>query len=127
MALILCCLPGLSGYDATLASGIDRTEASGTAAGRLQLPNTQAAANSRDGALNPSSRLLTQISRSGTPPQQTTDASDSSAPVAALVSAPSIHDLRTPISGQGYETHGLCLLIHCTATPYSPRSPPLLA
>lgn len=125
LTLILCCLPGMSLYDAALAFDSDPAGAPATAAGMQQPANTQAAANSRDGALH-ASRLLTLIQGSATPPKST-DATDSPASLLAPASSLSICDPRTAMLSKGYASNSLCLVTRHAAMPYSPRSPPALA
>lgn len=126
LALILCCLPGMSLYDAALAFDSDRSDFPATAAGMDQPANTQATANSRDGALGASSRLLPQLNRAGTSPTHT-DPADLPTPSLAITSSLTISDLRTPILGQGYANSSPSLITRITDAPYSPRSPPAFA
>ncbi len=124
LALILCCLPGMSLYDAALAFDGDRSGSGATAAGMEQPANTQAAANTRDGALNASSRLLSQINRYGSP---LNNPEPVDLPAAALALPLTICDLRAPARGQGYANSSPSLITRFAVAPYSPRSPPLLA
>lgn len=126
LALICCCLPGMPLYDAALTFDSNRLDFPATAAGLGQPANTQATANSRDGALGASSRLLAQLNRAGTPPTNTEPAD---LPMSSLALPPSltISDLRTPILGQGYANSSPSLITRITDAPYSPRSPPAFA
>lgn len=126
-ALILCCLPGISLYDAAMKA---LTAESGPAASAVPLgiehtPNTQVAISSHDSALTSSQRLLSQIQRAGNASfsshADNTDPSDS---LPAPGPLPSVCDLRAPVRGQGYDTGSLCLSTPVARTPYSPRSPP---
>jgi hypothetical protein len=126
LILILCCLPGMSLYDAALAIDSNRADFPATAAEMEQPANTQAAANSRDGASGTSSLLLSQLNRAGTSPTHT-DPADLPPSSMALATPLTISDLRTAILGQGYTHSSPRLITRITDAPYSPRSPPSFA
>lgn len=130
IALILCCLPGISLVDATMAAlaAENSLPASAAPLNLEHTPNTQVAVGSRDSALTSIQRLLSQAKRGGgtylTTPTDNADPFDS--PAAVAPHAPTC-DLRPAVRGQGYDLGDLCLAIPPAHAPYSPRSPPVLA
>lgn len=119
-ALILCCLPGASLYNADLPANESQRASS---LDHLHSIVTRGIVSINDGAL--AQRNSGHVKRSGVSPTSTDrDSPNPFEPEFHTWAWQSDAHIRAPIAGQGYDSHNLILAIRQTTSPHSPRAPP---